>query len=252
MSDSTSTIQDALRAHVAGEIVCAPIKGGGERVECLTPLDYPSGDGITVWIESYPSRYVATDYGESLTGLLAHPPQDHKALQDQAKTISASLGLQFAEGRIMVEASRDGLGDAVWRIATAASLIAQASASFHPRRRQHREESPFVREVEHTLKERHVGVQREFTLAGESGHKHKATLYVPKVEAIVEPISGHWNQVASVYAKFGDLSRANGYRFFSLLDDREGDVEEELARMLVQVSDVVQWTRREEWISRFS
>lgn len=250
---TASDIKDALEGFLDAEIACEAINGGGNRVECLTPLDYPSGDGVGVWVESYASHFVVTDYGESLTDLLIHPPQDHKALHDQIDAVCAALGVTFADGRLQADAaSLDALGDAMWRVATAASRVAQASNAFHPRRRQAQAESPFIAEVEHVLRDLSVTVEREHKLAGASGHKHTATIYLPDREAILEPIQGHWNQVSSVYTKFGDLSRANGYRLLSLLDDRSGSLDDELARMLVQVSDVVQWTRRDEWLRNVS
>jgi hypothetical protein len=109
-----------------------------------------------------------------------------------------------------------------------------------------------VTEVEHELTKLSVPVQREVKLAGSSGHTHRATLYVPAREAILEPIDppAHYNTISSVYAKFGDLSHANGYTRLSLIDDRHGPLSDDLAAMLVQVSDVVHWTRRNEWIKR--
>jgi hypothetical protein len=65
---------------------------------------------------------------------------------------------------------------------------------------------------------------------------------------VIEPVAGHFNQVYAVYAKLGDLGRANGHRLYSLLDDRETKPGEDVSGMLVQVSNVVEWTRRQEWL----
>jgi len=66
----------------------------------------------------------------------------------------------------------------------------------------------------------------------------------------VEPISadGHWNQVTAVYAKFGDLAHANGYHRVAVIDDRHTAPEDEVGKLLLQVSDVVQSSRRQEWV----
>src|ERR1700730_16794554 len=97
MTTDASTIQELLRSYVAGEVVCAPVGGPGERIECLTPLEYPSGDAVAVWVETYDPLYVWTDYGKSPTDRLLPPPQDHKVLVDQVTEICASLGLTFAK-----------------------------------------------------------------------------------------------------------------------------------------------------------
>jgi len=93
-------------------------------------------------------------------------------------------------------------------------------------------------------------VERQHKLTGRSGHNHTATLYLPERETIIEPITaeGHWNQVTAVYAKFGDLSQANGYRTVTVIDDRTAAPDDDTGKLLLQVSDVVQWSRRQEWM----
>jgi hypothetical protein len=248
---SPAEIADRLQTHLANEIVCEVIATEDQRLGCLTPLDYPSGDGIMVWIEDRYDGLMVTDYGESLTELIGHPSQDHKALLDEATAICRRLDLEFRSGRIVTIANHEGVGDAIWRIATAAAQVAQMSVDFHPQRR-HREQS-FLYEIEDALRQRKLPVERERRLAGRSGHKHRASLYVPDREIIVEPVggTGNWNQISTVYAKFGDLSRANGFRLYSVVDDREGALKDDLANLLVQVSDVIDWTRRDEWLGHF-
>jgi uncharacterized protein DUF1828 len=248
MTEDAANIQQLLRDHVAGEIVCATTTGEERRIECLTPLEYPSGDAISIWVETYADRYVVTDYGESLADLALRPPQDHKVLDEAIAEICAPLGLSSSAGKVEAETSHGELADAVWRCATAASLIAQASAAFRPPRRQLKERH-FVSEVEHALQDRHVPVEREHKLAGASGHKYTATIYLPHREAVLEPIGGNWNQINAVYAKFGDLSKANGYSLYSLVDDREHKPVDDASRILLQVSKVVEWSRRDEWIA---
>jgi hypothetical protein len=70
----------------------------------------------------------------------------------------------------------------------------------------------------------------------------------------LEPIeaAAHFNVITSVYTKFGDLARANGYRGISLVDDRRATLSDDLAGILVQVSDVVRWTRRQEWLEQLN
>jgi hypothetical protein len=73
----------------------------------------------------------------------------------------------------------------------------------------------------------------------------------PKIESVIEPISSHWNSVASLYTKFGDLSRANGYSLYSLIDDREKQPDEDVGNLLIQVSTVLPWSAHEKWVPQF-
>ena len=250
---SANDIQERLQAHLAGEIACEPVEGGSSRIGCLTPLEYPSGEGITVWVEQFSDRLEVTDYGESLTDALGRPPQDRKALYEQIEAICAPLGLKFAAGRMATDTTLNEVGDAMWRVASAALLVAQLSETFSPHRR-HQTPNPFVVEVEHDLQGRNLQIERGRKLEGASGHKHTATIFLPHSEAILEPIgfAGNWNQVSTVYTKFGDLSHVNGYKRYSLVDDREGQLDEGLASMLVQVSSLVKWTSRDIWLDSVS
>ena len=114
------------------------------------------------------------------------------------------------------------------------------------------ERRDFLGEVRQTFDRRELPVEVEHELVGRSGHAHRATIYLPKTETVVEPIEGHWNRVTAAYAEFGDLQSANGYRLYSLLDDRKETPHDDVSRLLAQVSDVVEWSRREEWLGSLS
>lgn len=139
------------------------------------------------------------------------------------------------------------MGEIVWRVATAAAQVAQAAHVSRPWR-QPREESEFAVEVERTLRNRKLPIERGHRLQGRSGHKHRATIFVPTSHAVLEPVSGHWNQVTATYAKFGDLMHPNGFKLFSLLDVRQAPPDEDVEGLLVQVSRVIAWSRRDEWL----
>lgn len=135
-------------------------------------------------------------------------------------------------------------------MASAAAQIAREFESVQPKGGAEPEDE-FALEVAQVLETQSIPVQRERKLTGQSGHKHRATLYVPVTESVLEPMSGHWNQVASAFTKFTDLGQANGYRLYTLLDDRQDKPLDDAANMMVQVSDVLRWTEQERWIETF-
>jgi hypothetical protein len=245
----TDDIQELVREYVASEIVCQSIEGERSRVACVMPLQYADGDSIVIWVELSGDHFRVSDYGEAFLAAAGRKPRDLTDLFDEAATLSRPWGVEVRSGSLVVRAHRDTLGDAVWRTATAAALVAQRATTFRPPRRGP-DRDQFTEEVERELRAHDVPIRREVKLEGRSGHVHRATLYVPTAEAILEPIEapGHYNQISSVYTKFGDLSRADGYRRLSLIDDRHRTLSEDLAAILVQVSDVVRWTRRTEWL----
>lgn len=135
----TSADEDGAAKHTIGldvggavveflrrEVVAESLGPHDDRVSCLTPLDYPGGDGVVVWvIPRKNGEFEATDYGEGHVALAEHPAPDRQRLLDQAVTICAELAVSFVEGRVVTYADAASLGDAVWRVASASAQIAQ-------------------------------------------------------------------------------------------------------------------------------
>jgi hypothetical protein len=243
-------ILDAVRSHLAGETVCETPPEAGGRVACLTPLEYPNGDGVLVWAAPEDGRFEVTDYGEAYMTLVDQPGPEQRVLLEMANALCVDAGVEFRAGRIGLRASLEDIGDAVWRVASTSAQIAQIASYYRPQRR-HREHE-FADVVHAAIVERYSGVLREERLPGKSGHVHRATFYIPATQSILEPVGaeGRWNQVATTYAKLGDLADSNGFGLFAILDDRGQEPKPDVVNMLIQVSQVVYWTRHEEWFTQ--
>lgn len=243
---SADEIRDLLCLFLAEEVECEPVSKD-ERIGCLTPLAYPIGDGVVVWVEPRADGYCVSDYGEAFAETHGRPAQDHGAIVEMAARISRLHGVAFKDDQLTIHAEGKDLGEAVWRVASAAAEVSHAAAAFRPKRRSPARE--FAQEVQRDLSNRDLEVETERKLTGQSGHAHTASIYLPAREAIIEPVraAGNWNQVSAVYAKFGDLTRANGFKPFALIDDREHEPSPDIANMLTQVGDVIEWSRRDEW-----
>ena len=245
-TETPQQLEAQLAAHLAGLVSCRVISATDGRIGCVTPLQHLDGDSVVVWIRPLAGqRYEVTDYGEALAESIAGRGQERRALEEFAASAAAGQGVRYFGGRLTTDCSSDDLAECVWRVALAIAQLSNASASLRPRRDR---EAEFVTTVELDLRAHQVPVERERALAGLSGHRYRATFFVPESETVIEPVAGHWNQVTAVYAKLGDLRQANGYRLLSLVDDRKHRATEEVSNILSQVSDVVAWSRREEWI----
>lgn len=250
---ASDDIQTIMSDYLSSEVVCVAIEAS--RIECEMPLEYPSGDSITVWVEQLGDTFRVSDYGESFVDLVASRRRDFRAIHRTAAAIGRRWGVELKDGSLVAQTKRDELADTVWRVAMVAARVAQATLRESAPHAQRERERYFVLEVEHELRKRNLRIEREARIPGYSGHQHKATFYVPEATAILEPINtpGHYNQISSVYMKFGDIAHANGnngqsHRRFSLVDDRGGSLSRDLASLLVQVSSLVAWTRRDEWM----
>jgi hypothetical protein len=238
-----------LLAHLQEEVVCRVLTPEDGRVGCLTPLEYPNRDNVVVWIRSQNSGFEVTDYGDAVPDL-PHSKPERQAFDEGAALIARGQGVELVRGRLTSRCELAEIGEHVWRVGTAAAQIAQLALAVHPRKR--RKEREFVHEVEATLQKRHVQIERGREIEGRSGHIHHATIVLPHTETILEPVADHWNAVATTYAKFGDLQNQNGFQLYSLLDDRRKGPDEDLVNLLVQVSSVVQWSRRDDWLEAVS
>jgi hypothetical protein len=250
MTVAVEDIEQRLSDLVTESVSARSLGDGDGRIGCVTPLQYPDGDNVIVWVRPrIDGEFEVTDYGDALAESVAGKTKERSNLEEFATSVAAAQGVRFVRGRLFAEAKWDRLPEYIWAVATVASQLAQAAATHRPRQQREPEpESEFVSVVAQDLGARGALVEREHRLSGKSGHRHHATLYLPQTETVIEPVGGHWNQVTSVFARLADLRGTNGYRLLSLLDDRETKPEDDVSGLLVQVSNVVEWSRRDEWM----
>jgi hypothetical protein len=242
-------VRQELLAHLASEVDCQFLEEETGRIGCLLPLEYPDGDGVVVWVRESGGVIEVTDYGEGFSSDASRTRRERQRVSETLEPIARGLGLTLAQGRVSAWCDSDALGEFVWRVGTGSMQIAQAvSAMVSTRQGKREREIEFVSEVERTLRTRQLPVERGHKLTGQSGHIHRATIFIPSSESIFEPITGHWNQVAATYATFGDLGQANGYHRYSVIDDRHDAPEGDVEALLIQVSDVLTWTKHETWL----
>lgn len=243
-------VQAIVRAYLAGRVTCATSPGETSPIACALPIQYPSGESVTIWIERLGDRLRLSDYGEAFLDVVTRQRHERTAMNNAAEDIAWPWGVEVKDGSLLLQTTSENLGEAVWRISMVAHQVAQAVARFRPPRSQTDPERYFIREVEDALRERNMDIEPGSRREGESGHFHKVAIYVTGAHAALEPVRapGVYSQISSVYMKFGDLSRRNGTQRFAVVDDRDGDLSDDLAGMLVQVSNVVRWTARDVWM----
>jgi hypothetical protein len=237
-------IQAGLVDFLGDEVEAQPADSG--RVAVLTPAEYPDGDGVVVWVaEAAGDAYEVSDLGETDArmagrGLRAAP------VRQAAEAICRRFDLDFRDGTITAKTRLDSVAEACWRVAQAASAIAEAPTF---RRSASDRERALVENLEREIRGRSIEVRTDAKLEGASGHKYTPALFVPGREVVIEPVTGEraWNKASAVYVEFGDLGRANGYELVAVVDDREEPVEE-VEGLLSQVAAVARWSRRTEWL----
>jgi hypothetical protein len=248
-SKTPESIRADVLATLSDEIVCSVLEDGSNRIGCLTPFEYPDGDSVVVWVRELGDTLEVSDYGEALADQAHRSDYERAFVADLAKSVARAHGVRAFEGRLGAQCSPQELGGVLLRVASASAELAAGIANQKPSRRKESDENEFVRLVDQTLRERNVPVERDHRLQGSSGHSHRATIYIPHSHSILEPVGGHWNQVASIYTKFSDLAPVNGFKRYSLLDDRQEQPSDDIRSLLVQVSSVVAWSGHNTWLN---
>ncbi|MEA2188833.1 MAG: hypothetical protein QOK16_3844 [Solirubrobacteraceae bacterium] len=240
-------LRDALMSFVSAEI---ETEQRGDRAACLTPLTYPNGDAVVVWVSTRDDgRIEVSDLGEGIGVFHGRQRPDQTTLAQFAQDIARGVDVEFAAGRMSARCAPSDLGETIWFVATASARIAEAVIFHRPRHRRRRE---FPDVVADEFLQRQVTFERNHRLAGASGHEHRATLYVPGTETLVEPIAGDdWNQATAAFVKFSDIANVNGNQMLAVIDDRAGPPEDDVFNLLsgANKTGVVRWTRRDEWWS---
>ena len=103
---------------------CTPAPREGVRVR--TPLMYPDGGMVDVFVLERSGRYSVTDFGETLGWLrmqsvsTRRSPKQNRMVEDTCQT----LGVELHRGQLMLRSgAADGLGESVLRLAQAAVRV---------------------------------------------------------------------------------------------------------------------------------
>lgn len=239
---------DSLRSQllaVLGEDL--DVVARGDVLAVLTPCDYPDGDGVVVQVSGTAHGYVVSDGGNGDARLLVGGP-GARAIGPLASTVCRRFGAVFDAGRVIARADDEqDVADACWRVAQASAAVAEAATYHHPPRSKEQELADLLAT---SVESRQLSVERERELEGASGHRHRASIYLPERETVIEPVGGEkpWNVASAVYVEFGDLAGVNDYQLIAVVDDRAGRNSEDVERLLRQVGVVAQWSQADEWL----
>ena len=124
--------QESLASELRKQFECSPVPDG--QVQVQTPLLFPDGDMVDVFVFEREGRLVVTDGGDTLDWLSGQfwEPGFTDAERRIAKEVCRSLGVELNQGQLEIKA--DSLTDA----ADAVLSLAQASVRIADRCYIHR------------------------------------------------------------------------------------------------------------------
>ena len=144
--------------------VCSPAPQEGMRVR--TPMLYPDGDIVDVFVLERDSGYTITDFGDALgwLGLQSvsrqRSPKQQMLIQDVCQTLRIEL---FQDQLVVRQVMKDVLGESVLRLAQAAVRVSDLWFTFRSQSFQNTAD-----EVDEWLREKQIPFDRQVTKHGRS------------------------------------------------------------------------------------
>jgi len=246
---------EELSRHVAGRIpdlfLCSPAPGGRVRVE--TPLVYPDGGIVDVFVFERAGRFYVTDFGEAFAwlGLRSGKPKPTPGQERAIRAVCQTLQISERRGQLeLAVANAREVGDAVLRLAQAVVQIAEIPLTAKVRR-------PKIvgEEVEEWFATQNVPFERGVRLDGFSGEKWTVdyrTLVRDSTSFVfllsTDSKSAARQRAEHVVAGCFDLNhdkRAHERLSLVSLFDDSGDIWEEHIRLVQPLSQVARWSRRD-------
>ena len=236
--------------------VCTPAPQEGVRVR--TPMLYPDGDVVDVFVLERGSGYTITDFGDALgwLGLQSisrqRSPKQQMLIQDVCQTLRIEL---FQDQLVIRQVTSDELAESVLRVAQAAVRVSDLWFTFRSQSFQNTAD-----EVDEWLREKRIPFDRQVTKQGRSAQNWTIDFetHTDNRTSLVFLLStgsrGTVRRLAEhVLAGCVDLSHLkinqSGLAFVSLFDDTEDVWRPEDFNLVDEHSEIARWSRPDEFES---
>ena len=235
---------------------CSPAPQEGVRVR--TPMLYPDGDVVDVFVLERGSGYTITDFGDALgwLGLQSisrqRSPKQQMLIQDVCQTLRIEL---FQDQLVIRQVVSDELAESVLRVAQAAVRVSDLWFTFRSQSFQNTAD-----EVDEWLREKRIPFDRQVTKQGRSAQNWTIDFetHTDNRTSLVFLLStgsrGTVRRLAEhVLAGCVDLSHLkinqSGLAFVSLFDDTEDVWHPEDFNLVDEHSEIARWSRPDEFES---
>lgn len=249
---NTEELCASIRNTLPDLFECSPAPKGGTRIR--TPLLYPDGGVVDVFVTEQEGRYCVTDFGETLGWLdtqsanVRRSPRQERMIEDTCHT----LGIELHRGQLVLPVSPDdSLGEVIVRLAQAAIRVSDLWFTLRTRVVQ-----TTADEVEEWLREKQIVFDRSVKKQGCSGSNWTIDFQTstPNRTSLVFLLStgsrGSVRRITEhVVAGCTDLGhlKQDKLSFVSLFDDISDVWQEMDYRMVEQCSQTVNWSRPDEF-----
>ena len=245
---------DSLRLSLPALYECSPAPMEGVRVR--TPLMYPDGDLVDVFVLERGDEWVVTDHGDALGWLIGRSasgnlsPAQNELVEDVCRT----QGVELHRGRLLRRCRGDAaLADAVERVALSAVRVSDVWFTFRARTR-----ATVGDEVDEWLQRRQFSVERQVKRRGRSSREWTIDYRIASESRLsmvfllstgtrgaVRRITEH---VLAGWVDLGHLRKTqSNLVFVSLFDDTQDVWREEDFSLLEEFSQIARWSRPDQF-----
>ena len=227
-----------------------------EGVRVQTPLMYPDGGIVDVFILERQDEYVLTDFGEALGWLRLQSASDNLSAKQRllVDDVRRTLGIQLARGQLTLRINKNAaLAEAVLRLAQAVVRVSDLWFTFRNQTLQTTSD-----EVEEWLRERNIQFERSAQRRGRSQRNWRVDfetrwdnrtsmvfLLSTGSRSAVSRITEH---VTTACVDLSHLKESQNNTFFvSLFDDSRDVWQQQDFNLVEQVSTIALWSQPDEF-----
>lgn len=194
---------EALVADAAAQLISVRHDASGSFV--TTPLMYPSGGAVVVWIDRLPPYFRVSDFsfGARECEIMG---ADRRQFHHHAEPVAEATGVELAkDGTFQVFVAEGQLQGAIKAVASASLEVAHKYANRVQRRQLADVKQALVHRLERQFGKRAVDKDIEFKGASTTAWQIDARLSHGDHIALFETVTPWFPSVASTLAKFGDI-----------------------------------------------
>jgi hypothetical protein len=199
--DTRTFEQEVARA--AAQLVAVRHEASGSFV--TTPIMYPSGGAVVVWIDRSAPHFFVSDYsfGARECDIMG---ADRRQFMKHAVPIAEAAGVELAkDGTFQILVSEGQLQGAIKAIASASQEVAYSYATRVQKRQLADVRTVLVSKLERVFGGKSVAKEVDFKGASSSEWRIDALVTRGDEIALFETVTPWFPSVASTLAKFGDI-----------------------------------------------
>jgi hypothetical protein len=247
---------EMISAQLGGLFHCERV---GEYTRVQTPLLYPDGDIIDVFVKKTDRGYRITDLGESVRWLKNQTASARRTKRqlEVIVDICKVTGVQFFRGALTIDTNDSAkLAERLMDVTQASLRVSDLSMAFRARSNE-----LFSEEVEEFLLENRFSFAKDVPKNGRSGKIWKPNFevrYDNHLSLVFTLSSGnravasaHVNRVCTALMDLQYIKQSptlQAPKFISLIDDNDDVWDETSVNLLSNVSDVAYWRKSDEFV----